>query len=72
MCKKAFANADDIQTSRLIKMSPNCEFTTYGIDNYCNVLAKDITVTNSCVDFKVKIGEKNDENGKVRLSTPTN
>ena len=24
---------------------------TYGIDNYCEVLAKDITITNSYVDF---------------------
>lgn len=67
MCKKAFANADDIQTSRIIKISPKCEFITYGIDNYCNVLAKDITVTNSCVDFKVKIGDKNE---RVKVGIP--
>lgn len=67
MCKKAFVNADDIQTSKLMRMSPNCEFTTYGIDNFCNVLAKDITVTNSCVDFKVKIGEKNE---RVKVGIP--
>lgn len=67
MCKKAFTNADDIQTSKLIKMSPNCEFTTYGIDNFCNVLAKDITVTNSCVDFKVKLGDRNE---RVKVGIP--
>ncbi len=67
MCKKAFANADDIQTSKLIKMSPNCEFSTYGIDNFCNVLAKDITVTNACVDFKVKLGDKNE---RVKVGIP--
>ena len=34
----------------------NCDIKTYGIDNHCDLLAKDITVTNSSVDFKVKIG----------------
>lgn len=67
MCKKAFVNADDIQTSKLIKNSPDCEFITYGIDNFCNVLAKDITVTNACVDFKVKIGDKNE---RIKVGIP--
>ena len=60
MCKKAFINADDFMTAKLPKLLPECEFTTYGIDNFCNVLAKDITITNSYVDFKVKIGSKNE------------
>lgn len=60
MCKTAFINADDFNTAKLPRLVPNCEFTTYGIDNFCNVLAKDITVTNSYVDFKVKIGMKNE------------
>lgn len=67
MCKKAFANADDLQTTKLIKTAKDCEFTTYGMDNFCNVLAKDITVTNSCVDFKVKISDKNE---RVKVGIP--
>ena len=39
---------------------PDFNITTYGIDNYCNMLAKDITITNSYVDFKVKLGMRNE------------
>ena len=60
MCKKGFVNADDLYSSKVPKLVPNCEITTYGIDNFCSVLAKDITITNSYVDFKVKIGQKNE------------
>ena len=60
MCKKAFINADDYMVSKLPKLLPECEVMTYGIDNYCNILAKDITITNSYVDFKVKIDSKNE------------
>ena len=60
MCNTAFINADDFHVAKLPKLVPNCNITTYGIDNYCNVLAKDITITNSYVDFKVKIGMKNE------------
>ena len=60
MCKTGFINADDIYSAKIPKLMPECNITTYGIDNYCNVLAKDITITNSYVDFKVKIGERNE------------
>ncbi|MBR1802441.1 MAG: UDP-N-acetylmuramoyl-L-alanyl-D-glutamate--2,6-diaminopimelate ligase [Clostridia bacterium] len=60
MCKLAYINSDDIYASKLPKLVPNCEFKTYGIDNPANLLAKDITVTNSSVDFKVKLSNKNE------------
>lgn len=60
MCKTAFINADDYHVAKLLKLVPNCNITTYGIDNYCNMLAKDITITNSYVDFKVKLGMRNE------------
>ena len=60
MCKTAFINADDYNVAKLPKIVKDCEFTTYGIDNFCSVLAKDITITNSYVDFKVKLGVKNE------------
>ena len=60
MCKKCFVNADDLQTSKIPKLLPEKDVSTYGIDNYCNLLAKDITVTNSAVDFKIKIGTRNE------------
>ncbi len=59
MCKYGFINSDDIYANKLPKLVPNCSFKTYGIDNPSELLAKDITVTNSSVDFKVKLENKN-------------
>lgn len=60
MCKEGFINIDDLNTSKVIKLAPECKIKTYGIDNMCNLLAKDITITNSYVDFRVKINGKNE------------
>lgn len=60
MCKVGFTNADDIYGAKVARLVKDCEMTTYGIDNFCNLLAKDITITNSYVDFKVKIDNKNE------------
>lgn len=59
MCKYAYINSDDVYANKLPELVPECEFKTYGIDNPANLLAKDITVTNCYVDFKVKLGDKN-------------
>lgn len=60
MCKKGFLNADDVYAAKVARIIENCEISTYGIDNYCNLLAKDITITNSYADFKVKITDRNE------------
>lgn len=60
MCKTGIVNTDDLQGAKIPKLFPNNNITTYGIDNYANVLAKDITITNSYVDFKVKLTERNE------------
>lgn len=60
MCKTGYVNADDLHTAKIPKMLPENDIVTYGIDNHCNVLAKDITITNSYVDFKVKLGTRNE------------
>jgi len=60
MCKQGYVNADDLYASRVPKLVKDCPIQTYGIDNYCDLLAKDITITNSYVDFKVKLGDKNE------------
>ncbi len=60
MCKVGFINADDVNTIRVPSIVKTCEFKTYGIDNECDLLAKDITITNSYVDFRVKINGKNE------------
>jgi len=67
MCKTGIINVDDLQVSKLPKLFPDNNITTYGIDNYCELLAKDITVTNSYVDFRVKLSDKNE---RVKTGIP--
>lgn len=67
MCKCGFVNVDDLQVCKVPKLVSECDIKTYGIDNTCNLLAKDITITNSYVDFKVKIGERNE---RVKVGIP--
>ena len=68
MCKTGFINADDIHSIMIPKLVPQCNISTYGIDNNCDLLAKDITVTNQYVDFKVKLGDRNE---RVKVSIPS-
>lgn len=68
MCQYAFSNADNLYSAKvpgLIK--DKCKVETYGIDNYCNLLAKDVTITNTYADFKVKIETRNE---RVKVSIP--
>ena len=67
MCKIGFVNADDYYTSKVKKYAPKCDIKTYGIDNAADLLAKDITITNIGVDFKVKLGDKNE---RVKIPIP--
>jgi UDP-N-acetylmuramoyl-L-alanyl-D-glutamate--2,6-diaminopimelate ligase len=60
MCKYGFINNDDFKVGRVKKLATNCDIKTYGIDNASDLIAKDITITNSSVDFKVKINGKNE------------
>ncbi len=65
--KISYINNDDFNVSKIKKLLPECDIRTYGIDNEANLLAKDITVTNSSVDFKVKIMGKNE---RVKTGIP--
>lgn len=67
MCKFGFINADDLQVAKVPKMLKDCDIKTYGIDNTANLIAKDITITNSYVDFKVKIYDKNE---RIKVGIP--
>lgn len=67
MCKIGFVNTDDLGGCR-IKRETNCPMKTFGIDNMADLVAKDITVTNTYADFKVKLEGKN-ERVKVRNTT---
>ena len=58
--KVSYINADDFRVSKVKKLLPEKDIKTYGIDNEANLIAKDITITNSSVDFKVKINGKNE------------
>ena len=60
MCKTGIVNVDDLHGAKIPKLFPESNITTYGIDNFANVLAKDITITNAYVDFKVKITDRNE------------
>ena len=67
MCKKGFVNIDDLHGNKIPEMFPDSTIVGYGIDNSGNVLAKDITVTNSYVDFKVKITDRNE---RIKVDIP--
>ena len=66
MCKIGFTNVDDLHGAKVSKIE-SCEMKTYGIDNTANLLAKDITITNTYADFKVKLGDKNE---RVKVGIP--
>ena len=67
MCRVGIVNTDDLHGAKIPGMFPESDITTYGIDNYAKLLAKDITITNSYVDFKVKIADKNE---RVKTGIP--
>ena len=60
MCKTGIVNTDDLYGAKIPELFADSNITTYGIDNYAKMLAKDITITNSYVDFKVKITDRNE------------
>lgn len=67
MCKTGFVNIDDLYGAKIPAMFPNSDITRYGIDNSGDFLAKDITITNSTVDFRAKLTDRND---RVKVDIP--
>lgn len=67
MCKTGIVNADDLHAAKIPRLFPESNIVTYGIDNFANVLAKDVTITNAYVDFKVRITDKNE---RVKTGIP--
>ena len=68
MCKYAFVNADNLYTAKVPTLiADKCTVETYGIDNYCNFLAKDVTITNTYLDFKAKLETRNE---RIKVSIP--
>ena len=67
MCKKGFVNFDDFKGIKIVNTINDCSFKTYVIDNNADYLAKDITITNVSVDFKVKLHGKNE---RIKVDIP--
>ena len=67
MCKKGFINSDDFKVARVKTLAKNCDIKTYAINNEANLLAKDITITNVSVDFRIKLNNKNE---RIKISIP--
>jgi len=68
MCKYAYINADNLYTAKVPELiKDKCTVETYGIDNYCNFLAKDVTITNTYADFKAKLETRNE---RIKVSIP--
>lgn len=68
MCQYAFVNADSIYTARILENMPEgLNIQTYGIDNNCNLLAKDITITNTYADYRAKVKDRNE---RIKVSIP--
>lgn len=67
MCKKGFVNFDDFKGMKVKSLCKNCDIKTYAINNEANLLAKDITITNVSVDFKVKINNRNE---RIKINIP--
>ena len=67
MSPVGFVNADDFKCNKIIKSSPNCKIKTYAVDNKADLIAKDITITNISVDFKIKLTTKNE---RIKVNIP--
>lgn len=67
MTPRGFVNSDDFKCNKIIKGAPNCNISTYAVDNKADLLAKDITITNVSVDFKVKLGTRNE---RIKVNIP--
>ena len=60
MCNTGFTNADDLYGAKIPNLFPESNITTYGIDNFANIMARDITVANSYADFRTKLTDRNE------------
>ena len=67
MTPKGFVNSDDFKCNKIINGAKNSDIKTYAVDNKADLLAKDITITNISVDFKVKLGNKNE---RIKVNIP--
>ena len=67
ICKTGFTNADDLYGAKIPSLFPESDITTYGIDNFANVMARDITVSNTYADFRAKLTDRNE---RIKVGIP--
>ena len=67
MCRVGFTNADDIYGVKILNQFPENDITTYGIDNFSHVMARDITVSNQYADFRAKLADRNE---RIKVGIP--
>lgn len=60
MCNTGFTNGDDLYGAKIPELFPESNITTYGIDNFSNIMARDVTVSNSYSDFRTKLTDRNE------------
>ena len=67
MCKIGFTNADDLYGAKIPNLFSENDITTYGIDNFANIMARDITVSNTYADFRAKLTDRNE---RIKVGIP--
>ncbi|MBQ9657718.1 MAG: UDP-N-acetylmuramoyl-L-alanyl-D-glutamate--2,6-diaminopimelate ligase [Clostridia bacterium] len=67
MCPNGIVNTDDVYGNKIPTLFKDSNITTYGIDNPADMVAKDITITSSYVDFKVKLYDTNE---RIKVCIP--
>ena len=67
MCNTGFTNADDLYGAKILTLFPESDITAYGIDNYANIMARDITVANTYADFRTKLTDRNE---RIKVGIP--
>ncbi len=67
MTPNGFVNGDDFKCAKIKRLAPECNIKTYSIDNSSDLVAKDITITNTSVDYKVRLGNRNE---RIKVNIP--
>ena len=55
MVKTGVVNVDDVKGQELVELKPNCNFTTYSINNDSNNKATNVNITNELTTYNVNI-----------------
>ena len=66
--KKSYIHADDYNVAKIKTMLKDKDISTFGIDNMADMLAKDVTIRNTSVDFRAKINGKNE---RIKVGIPS-